>query len=78
MIAQQDPELLPWLLGIENGEPTPAGGFLRALAGAALRADHENYADLRPALLSIRDRFPKYRDEAAAGDFFGLGIRKRP
>jgi hypothetical protein len=77
VIAQTDPELLPWLLGIENGKPTSAGGFLTALAGAALRADSQNYGDLRPALLKIRDRFPKYHDDCAAGAFFGLGLRKR-
>lgn len=64
MIAQTDPELLPWLLGIANSQPTRAGDFLVCLASAALRADHVNYPDLRPALLSIRDRFPKYRDDA--------------
>lgn len=74
MIAQQDPELLPWLLGIVNSKPEPAGGFLQALAGAALRADHQNYADMRPGLLSIRDRFPEYHDEAAAGSFFGIRL----
>jgi hypothetical protein len=72
VIAQTDRELLPWLLGIVNGKPEPAGGFLQALAGAALRADFQNYADMRPGLLSIRDRFPKYRDESAAGGFFGV------
>ena len=66
MIAQGDPELLPWLLGIANGKPVGAGGFLTALAGAALRADSQNYTDLRPALLAIRDRFPKYHDDVGA------------
>lgn len=65
MFAQMDAELLPWLLGIVNGIPTRLGGFLRALADAALRADAKNYAILRPALLQIRDKYPDYRDAGA-------------
>jgi hypothetical protein len=60
ILPDADPELGPWLYGITHGEPTPPGDFLRALAEAALRADIENYASLREALLAIRSRHPKY------------------
>lgn len=61
MIAHTDDELGPWIFGIADSRPTPAGSFLRALADAALKADFENYQILRPALLQIRDRYPEYR-----------------
>jgi hypothetical protein len=60
MIAQADPELLTWLLGIYNGIPSKSGSFLESLALMALRADESNYEILRPALLLIRDKYPKY------------------
>ena len=54
-----DPELTGWLLNVVNSN---AGDFLRDLAKAALRADHENYPLLRPALLEISKRYPKYNE----------------
>ena len=57
----QDSELGPWIFGILHGEPLPAGDFLWALAQAAQMADPENYAILRPALLAIMAKYPKYR-----------------
>ena len=51
-----------WLLGITNDNPSKAGGFLRALADAALRADAENFEILRPALEKIQARYPQYGD----------------
>lgn len=59
--AHDDPELIDWLLGITNREPVPSGDFLYHLANAAVRADMQAYALLRPALLKLRNRFPKYR-----------------
>ena len=56
--GHDDPELTDWLLTIVNGDQ--AGDFLKALATAALRADHENYPLLRPSLLEISKRYPKY------------------
>lgn len=68
MTAHEDRILLPWLLGIANNKPTEAGGFLKALADAALRADGSNYLVLRPALITIKAKYPKYDDlEAMAG-----------
>jgi hypothetical protein len=65
LTAHEDPELLPWLLGIANEKPTPAGDFLDSLAEAALRADSANYCILRPALQQIREKYPKYEDPGA-------------
>jgi hypothetical protein len=60
MIANNDPELASWLLGIIYEQPTKAGSFLRSLATAAFAADWENYQILRPALLTIRTKYPDY------------------
>lgn len=57
MIAEFDTELLDWLTGILNGR---AGGFLSTIAEAAFRADRENYAILRPALLGYKAKYPDY------------------
>lgn len=65
LTTHEDAELLPWLLGIANGKPTPAGDFLRSLADAALRADGMNYLVLRPALQHVREKYPKYHDPEA-------------
>lgn len=62
MIAQQDIALAPWLYGILNNKPNPSGDFLRSLAEAAVRADHENYPLLRLALLEIAVKYPQYYD----------------
>jgi hypothetical protein len=62
LTSDQDPELLEWVFGVLNGVPTPAGDFLRSIAEAARRADEENYPLLRPALLELKKKFPKYRD----------------
>jgi hypothetical protein len=62
MIAHTDNVLLAWLLGIVNEKPTESGGFLKTLADAALRADCQNYAILRPALLEIQKKYPVYHD----------------
>lgn len=57
MIAQQDdPELLEWLINAS----AHAGGFLSTLADAALRADGQNYPILRPAILDLRAKYPKF------------------
>ena len=61
MVLEMDNELAPWVYGILHGEPTPSGGFLFALAEAANRADPENYPAMRPALLHMMRKYPKYR-----------------
>lgn len=56
MIAHEDPSLIDWLLNV-TGE---AGDFLRTLASAALRADADNYSRLRPVLLQMKQKYPRY------------------
>ena len=58
--GHQDPELRKWLITIVHDNM--AGDFLKLLAMAALHADHENYPILRPALLEISKRYPKYNE----------------
>jgi hypothetical protein len=65
LIAQNDDgELLEWLC---NADQT-GGGFIGALARAALVADWENYPLLRPVLVEMRKKYPKYEatDEVKA------------
>lgn len=57
--GHDDPELSKWIWGVIDRN---SGDFLKALAMAALRADHENYPLLRPALLEISKRYPKYNE----------------
>jgi hypothetical protein len=62
MIAQEDSELFHWLLNAAGrGIRPPAGDFLKHLAEAALRADAENYFVLRPILVEMAVKYPKYR-----------------
>lgn len=61
IFLDQDGVLLPWVYGLLLHEPTKAGDFLLTLAEAAARADPENYELLRPALLAIQAKYPKYR-----------------
>jgi hypothetical protein len=61
MILEEDEELGPWVYGVLHGEPTKPGGFLTELTSAAARADHENYIVLRPALMVMAAKYPKYR-----------------
>jgi hypothetical protein len=58
--AGQDPELDDWITGVACGVPVSPGGFLAAIVNAALRADYENYAILRPALVQLKAKYPKY------------------
>ena len=65
LIAQNDdPELLEWLSNAQRR----GGGFVSSLASAALRADDENYALIRPLVLQMRDKYPAYEpsDEVKA------------
>lgn len=56
MTAHEDPELIDFLLNCTSW----AGAFLAKLAEAALRADTENYPVLRPALLSMKRKYPDF------------------
>jgi len=57
----EDPELCDWLLNIDKMR---AGDFLRALARAAMQADFDNYALLRPVLLQMKVKYPRYEGHA--------------
>lgn len=62
LIAQNDdPELLEWL----SKAHTEGGGFLSAIAKAALVADHENYPLMRPLLSVLRLKYPAYEPSDA-------------
>lgn len=64
MVAQQDEEEIQrWIYGVENGAPMPAGDFLRTIVAAALRADYENYPLMRPLIVALKQKFPKYKFE---------------
>lgn len=57
LIAQNDdPELLEWLAKANQ----MGGGFVSSLARAALVADHENYPLIRPLIVLMRAKYPKY------------------
>ena len=60
MTAQEDPELMDWVLCLVNQAPRRSGGFLESLGMAAARADGENYLLLRPALLAMKRKYPEY------------------
>jgi len=57
LIAQNDdPELLEWLAKADR----EGGGFVSSVARAALVADHDNYPLVRPLILQLRAKYPKY------------------
>lgn len=58
--ATNDSILSPWLWGITHHKPVRPGGFLAGLAEIAFNADPDNYDILRPALLAMRKKYPKY------------------
>ncbi len=62
LVAQNDdPELLEWLAkASEQG-----GGFVQSIANAGLRADHENYPEIRPFLMWARIKYPEYEPSDA-------------
>jgi hypothetical protein len=64
LIAQMDEEEIQrWIWGVVNGEPTVAGHFLVDIVHAALHADAYNYPLLRPSLIALKAKYPKYRFE---------------
>lgn len=57
LIAQNDDhELLEWLAKASQF----GGGFVSAVARAGLVADHETYPLIRPLLIEMRKKYPKY------------------
>ncbi len=62
LIAQSDdPELLEWL----SKAAAEGGGFISALARAALVADWENYPFVRPILLVMRQKYRRFEPSDA-------------
>ena len=59
ILATNDPEMYGWLANVTDPARN-AGSFVLAIAGAAMRADHENYALIRQALLQLRRKYPEY------------------
>lgn len=57
LIAQSDdPELLEWLAKADQ----EGGGFVSAVARAALVADESNYPLIRPLVLQLREKYTRY------------------
>jgi hypothetical protein len=64
-LAEDEEEVRRWIKGINQSEPCDPGGFLHAFAAAACRATDDNYPILRPSLLALKAKFPKYRFSGA-------------
>lgn len=62
---EDEEEVRRWVYGVNHGEPSAPGGFLEAFVITVRRADDSNYALLRPAILALKAKFPKYRFEGA-------------
>jgi hypothetical protein len=60
-LREDEEEVRRWIIGINQAQPTQPGGFLEAFAAAVCRADPTNYPVLRPAVLALKAKFPKYR-----------------
>jgi hypothetical protein len=63
--AHGDEDLTPWLFGITR---LNAGDFLKSCSSAGLRADPWNYRILRPALLELKRKYPKYDVPISEGE----------
>lgn len=64
-IIQDVPELLDWTNGVLH-EQAGAGDFLKAVASAAQRADHENFPILLPSLMCLLVKYPQYLEQERA------------
>lgn len=62
---EDEEEIRRWVYGVQHGEPSAPGGFLEAFIKAVRHADNTNYALLRPAIIALKAKFPKYRFEGA-------------
>jgi hypothetical protein len=58
---EDEEEVRRWIYGVQHGEPSPPGSFLEAFVAAVRRADDGNYALLRPTILALKAKYPKYR-----------------
>jgi len=75
MIAQSDaPAIFEWLANAKQW----GGGFVAAFANAALQADAENYALLRPVILQLRAKYPQYEPGGAKSERGAEAEARRP
>jgi hypothetical protein len=58
---EDEEEVRRWIYGVNHGEPSAPGGFLEAFCATVRRADDGNYALLRPTILVLKAKYPKYR-----------------
>jgi hypothetical protein len=56
-----DEDVRRWIYGVNHGEPSAPGSFLEAFCATVRRADDNNYVLLRPAILALKAKYPKYR-----------------
>jgi hypothetical protein len=59
-LHQDDEDIRRWIHGINQGEPEPPGSFLYDFAATVCKADYETYPLLRPAIIALKAKFPKY------------------
>jgi hypothetical protein len=64
-LAEDEEEVRRWIKGINQSEPCDPGGFLHAFAAAVCRATDDNYPLVRPTLLALKAKFPKFRYSGA-------------
>ena len=64
-LEKDDEAIVRWVMGVAQGNPVPAGGFLFDFVAAVVQADYENYPILRPAVVRLKAKFPKYRFDGA-------------
>jgi hypothetical protein len=60
-LADDEEEVRRWIKGINQSEPCHPGDFLYQFATAVCRSDDCNYPLLRPTLLALKAKFPKFR-----------------
>jgi hypothetical protein len=58
---EDEEDVRRWIYGVNHGEPSAPGSFLEAFCATVRRADDTNYVLLRPAILALKAKFPKYR-----------------
>lgn len=58
-----DPELDTW---VDNLQRMHAGSFLECVHYVAVTADHQNYELVRPVLLQLKAKYPKYAEDSDA------------
>lgn len=60
-LREDEEEVRRWIHGLNQHEPTRPGDFLLTFAAAVCRADYSNYPLMRPTVLALKAKFPKYR-----------------